>query len=99
MNTMNYCCITVIPWREAFKKEIAKYGEVGLALRGLRYREGLTQKELAQKLKISQYHISEMENGKRTLGKEMARRIGKVFNCNYRVFFKIDCKNAENFGT
>ncbi|HEY4831275.1 MAG TPA: hypothetical protein VIH61_01770, partial [Waddliaceae bacterium] len=37
-----------IPWREVFKEEIAKYGEGGLVLRGLRVREDLTQRQLAE---------------------------------------------------
>ncbi len=35
-------------------------------LRGIRYREDLTQKQLADLTGIPQRHISEMENGKRT---------------------------------
>ncbi len=35
---------------------------------------------------VSQTHISEMEHGKRPIGKEMARRLAKVLKVNYRVF-------------
>ncbi len=31
-------------------------------------------------------YISEMENGKRTIGKEMAKRLGKALNISYKVF-------------
>lgn len=75
-----------IPWRKVFKKEIDKYGEAGLALRGLRARENLTQKALAERLNIAQHHISEMENKKRSIGKEMARRLAKEFNVSYKIF-------------
>jgi DNA-binding XRE family transcriptional regulator len=75
-----------IPWREAFKKEIAKYGEGGLMLRGSRAKEEVTQKELADALGISQHHISEMENGKRPIEKEMAKRLAEYFKTDYRVF-------------
>ena len=35
---------------------------------------------------IPQRHISEMENGKRTIGKEMAKRLSKVLHTDYKVF-------------
>ena len=73
-------------WRELFKKELKKYGEAGLMLRGCRYKEKLTQKELADAIGVSQHHISEMENGKRTIGKVMALRFAKLFNTDYRKF-------------
>ncbi len=73
-------------WRELFKEELTKYGEAGLMLRGSRLKAELTQKELADKLEISQNHISEMENGKRPIGKVMALRLAKVFKTDYRKF-------------
>ena len=56
-----------------------------IALRAYRTREGLTQRELSAKAFIPQRHISEMENGKRVIGKEMAKRIAKVLNIDYRA--------------
>ena len=53
---------------------------------GARKREALTQKELAHLVGVSQTHISEMEHGKRPIGKDMARRLAKVLKVNYRVF-------------
>jgi hypothetical protein len=41
---------------------------LGLALRGARYREGLTQRQLADLTEIPQRHISEMESGERQIG-------------------------------
>jgi DNA-binding XRE family transcriptional regulator len=70
-----------VSWREVFPGF-----EGGQALRGARKRESLTQKHLAGLLGISQTHISEMEHGKRPIGKEMARRLAKVLKVNYRVF-------------
>lgn len=75
-----------IPWREVFKTEIAKYSEAGLMIRGSRHKEELTQKQLADALGISQHHISEMENGKRPIGKEIAKRLAEFFKMDYRVF-------------
>lgn len=75
-----------IPWREVFKEEIEKYTEAGAALRGCRYREDMTQKQLADLLGIKHHHISEMEHGKRPISKKMALRLGEIFKVNYRIF-------------
>lgn len=55
-----------------------------IALRVYRTREDLTQRELAEKVGVPQRHISEMENGKRPIGKEMAKRFGQVLGVDYR---------------
>jgi DNA-binding XRE family transcriptional regulator len=57
-----------------------------VALRGARKREALTQKELAHLVGISQVHIPEMENGKRPIGKDLAKRLAQALKVNYRVF-------------
>jgi DNA-binding XRE family transcriptional regulator len=75
-----------IPWRETSKERIEKYTEPGIMLRGSRYKAKLTQKQLAELLDISQHHISEMENGKRSIGKTMAKRLAEVFKTDYRLF-------------
>jgi len=59
---------------------------IGHALRGLRLREELTQKKLADMVGAKPSHISEMENGKRTIGKEMAKRLAKALRTDYKVF-------------
>ena len=74
------------PWREVFKEELEKYGEAALMLRGSRHQLELTQKELADALGIPQNRISEMENGKRPIGKVVALRLGKFFKTDYRKF-------------
>ena len=73
-----------IPWREAF----TKYDDddlPGIALAGARAKEGLTQQELAEKTGIPQRHISEMENNKRSIGKERAKKLAKALNIGYKV--------------
>jgi DNA-binding XRE family transcriptional regulator len=57
-----------------------------VALRGARKRENMTQKELADRIGIRQVHVSQMENDKRPIGKEMAKRLANVLNVDYRVF-------------
>ena len=73
-----------LPWREAL--EIQPEDEPGVCLRGARTREGLTQAELSRLAAIPQRHISEMENNKRPIGKETAKRLAAVLNVDYRVF-------------
>ncbi|NWH05590.1 helix-turn-helix transcriptional regulator [Desulfobacter latus] len=58
----------------------------GLALLGARTKEGVTQKQLSELTGISQAHISEMENHKRTIGKKRARILGKALKISYKVF-------------
>jgi ribosome-binding protein aMBF1 (putative translation factor) len=58
----------------------------GDILRGARHREGLTQAQLAAEIGAKPSHISEMEKGKRPIGKDMAKRLAKALNTSYRVF-------------
>jgi plasmid maintenance system antidote protein VapI len=58
----------------------------GVYLRGIRYREDLTQDQLAAQTGIHRRHLSEMENGKRPIGKENAKKLAKVLNADYRMF-------------
>jgi hypothetical protein len=74
-----------VPWREAYR-EYSERELIGKALAGARYREGLTQIQLSEMTGIPQRNISEMETGKRPIGKEMAKRLGKVLNISYKVF-------------
>jgi ribosome-binding protein aMBF1 (putative translation factor) len=76
------------PWREIAKDEIAKYTEVGIALRGARYREGLSQKALAKMCGISQDNLSRMEHGKRSIGIKLAKKLGKALKVSYLLFIR-----------
>jgi DNA-binding XRE family transcriptional regulator len=58
----------------------------GVCLRGGRGKEGLTQKQLAELTGIAQHHISEMENGKRPIGKETAKKLAAALDIDYRMF-------------
>lgn len=58
----------------------------GVSIRGGRGKEGLTQKQLAELTGIAQHHISEMENGKRPIGKETAKKLAAALNVDYRTF-------------
>jgi hypothetical protein len=74
-----------IPWREAFLDHDENQ-EPGICLLGARQKEGLTQKQLAALTGIPQRHISEIENGKRTVGKARAKVLGGALNISYRIF-------------
>lgn len=69
-----------------FSAEHDRYPQWAINLRGLRYRENLTQIEFAEKVGLSQSNLSAMENGRRSIGKEVAGRIGAVFAVDYRRF-------------
>jgi plasmid maintenance system antidote protein VapI len=61
----------------------------GTILRGFRFRESLTQKDLAQMAGLKPHHVSEMETGKRPIDKEVAERLAKALNADRRVFYRI----------
>lgn len=74
-----------LPWREAFP-EVSDIQLPGVILRGARGKEGLTQLELAKRTGLPQRHISEMENGKRPIGKANAKKFAGVLRIGYKVF-------------
>lgn len=74
-----------VPWREAFPG-LTDEALPGTTLRGARIKEGLTQVELSNLTGIPQRHISEIENGKRQIGKDRALRLAQALNVNFRMF-------------
>ncbi len=72
-----------VPWRECFMESDLT---PGAALIGARGKENMTQRDLAKLTGIPQRHISEMENNKRSIGKDMAKKLGKALKISYRVF-------------
>lgn len=71
---------------EAIKKIADGKPEWAIALSGLRYREDLTQKQLGNMVGVDQGNISNMENGKRPIGKNIAKKLAELFHVDYRVF-------------
>ncbi|MDX1901612.1 MAG: helix-turn-helix transcriptional regulator [Gammaproteobacteria bacterium] len=61
-----------------------KYTRPGALMRGIRAREEMTQVEMAKKIGVTQSDISQMENGKRRIGRTIAKRIEKLFHIDYR---------------
>jgi DNA-binding XRE family transcriptional regulator len=66
-------------------EEVFPNFHVGNRIKGLRYREDMTQKQLAEKIGISVQNLSHMEHGRRPIGKEMAKRFAKVLNTDWRL--------------
>jgi transcriptional regulator with XRE-family HTH domain len=65
--------------------------DVALQLAALREQAGLSQKELARRLKTSQQQISRLESpGYEGHSLETLRRIAKVLNARVRVVFESD---------
>jgi len=58
----------------------------GALLKGARYKEDMTQEQLAKASGIARRHISEMENNRRSIGKERASRLAEVLKVDYRMF-------------
>ena len=67
-------------------REVFPESSSGNRLRGLRAREGITQKEFAKTLGIRPHHVSEMEKGIRSISVGMAKRISEAYNISYKVF-------------
>jgi DNA-binding XRE family transcriptional regulator len=71
----------LIPAEEVFPDT-----QPGDMVKGIRKREGITQKIMADKLGVKQRHISEMEKVIRPITLKMAKRIGNTFNISYKIF-------------
>lgn len=79
-------------WETLAASRITKYKKAGLALRGARYREGLSQKELAKKTGVSQENISKMENGQRPIGEKVAKKLAKALHIDLELLIHGDNK-------
>lgn len=79
-----------VDWTVVAKDSIAKYKQAGMVLRGARFRESMSQKELAKLSGVSQDNISRIENGKRKVGEKVAKRLAKPLNINYLLLLEDD---------
>ena len=70
------------------KKLSSKRKNPAAMLRALREREGLSQREMAEKIKTVQTYISAMEIGKVPVSLNMAKRIAKKFKMDVNIFYK-----------
>lgn len=71
---------------EALIKEIGPKGghTPGTRLRAYRLRQGFNQQQLADKSGISQANISAMEQGRRSIGLNVAKKLAKVLTIHYQ---------------
>jgi transcriptional regulator with XRE-family HTH domain len=83
-----------------FAKRFKGAGEawdVALQLAALRERAGLSQKELATRLKTTQQQISRLESpGYEGHSLSMLRRVARVLNAHMRVVFEAGRKTASD---
>lgn len=73
-----------VSWRDVFLEFASN--EPGTCLAAARHKKNLTQVILSDRTGIPRRHISEMENGKRPIGKMTARKMAEVLDVDYRVF-------------
>ena len=79
--------IESIPWQEVLGTFIQEDGgKTAVAVRAARIRASMSQQQLADAIGAHKSHISEIERGKRPVGKMLARKLGDALNMNYRVF-------------
>lgn len=79
-----------VDWKEVVKDSIVKHKQAGMVLRGARFREDMSQKELAKRSGVSQDNISRIENGKRVVGEKVAKRLAKPLKINHRLLLDDD---------
>ena len=76
-----------VPWREALGDVLAKNGgEVATMVRACREAKNMTQQALADEVGLHKSNISEIERGKRSVGKALARKLATVLETDYRMF-------------
>lgn len=71
---------------EFIRANFGKLPDWAIALRSLRKREGISQASLDYALGITQTNISQMELGKRTIGKTLAEKFADFFKTDYHLF-------------
>ena len=81
-----------VHWTEIAKDDIKNHGQAGMVLRGARFRENMSQKELAKRSGVSQENISRIENGKRQVGEKVAKKLAKPLKIDYLLLI-------ENYAT
>lgn len=75
-----------IPYDEIVADKIKKIGKGAMALKGVRSRENITQKQLAKRLGLKPVVIADIENGYQKISLNIAKQLDKLFNINYKVF-------------
>lgn len=79
---------TPVLWEKLAHDRLEKYKQAGIVLRGARYRENLSQVELAKRSGVHQNEISKIENGKRGVGEKVAKRLALALHLDYRLLLE-----------
>lgn len=77
-----------VDWEVVAKDSIAKHKQARMVLRGARFRADMSQKQLAKLSGVSQDNISRIENGKRKVGKKVAKKLAKPLKINYLLLIE-----------
>lgn len=64
-------------------------------LRAMRQKRGLTQRELAHALGVSQNYIPALESGARNPGPQLRQLLMRYFRCNFEDLFQVVMVNPE----
>lgn len=64
-------------------------------LRAMRLKRGLTQRELAHALGVSQNYIPALESGARRPGPQLRQLLMRYFRCNFEDLFQVVMVNPE----
>lgn len=76
-----------VPFRESeFWKKHGHLATPGTHMRTYREMAGWSQTELGQKLGIARSQISEYESGKRSIDKDVAKKLAKLFKTPVEIF-------------
>jgi DNA-binding XRE family transcriptional regulator len=75
-----------VPANEVFPDLKDPEKRIGIVFRGIRFKNGLTQADVAKQLGIDQSDVSKIEKGKRPVGKSLAKKIQRKFGIDYRRF-------------
>ena len=76
----------VNPFSTAWFKETVKDISPGDRLDAERFKHSMTQARLSELTGIAQRQISEIENGKRSIGKARAKKLAEALKVDYRLF-------------
>ena len=60
-----------------------------VGLRGMRERHGLTQRELARRLGVTQNYIPALELGNRNPGPDLRQKLMQLFECTFEDLFTV----------
>lgn len=67
-----------------------------VGLRAMREKRGLTQRQLAKDLSISQNYIPAIEAGARRAGPKLQEQMVRYFGCRFEDLFQVILVNSES---